>query len=138
MRSTEEKHKFSTPIKILRIIARLNVGGPAKHVHWVCDGLNKKGFKNLLVFGAVEENEDDFRTEIKKSSIRCLKLPFMARSISPINDLKSLYCLYFIISKFRPTICHTHTSKAGLLGRVAVALYNTLHPFRTKIKVVHT
>jgi len=124
--------------RVLRIIARLNVGGPAKHVHWVCSGLKAKGYENLLVYGGVEENEDDFSAAVKKSPIRLLKMSAMARSISPLKDLHSLFSLYKIIRRFQPRICHTHTSKAGFLGRIAVFLYNLFHPFQTPISVLHT
>lgn len=111
---------FDEKIKILRIIARLNVGGPARHVVWLMSGLNKEYFDQTLICGRVEENEDDMSWFAEKMGVTPLIIPAMGRSISVINDLRSCWQIYKIVKKERPDIIHTHTSKAGFVGRVAV------------------
>ncbi len=56
------------PIKVIRIIARLNVGGPAKHVVWLTSGLTDAGFETLLVAGTVPEGEEDMSYFAERSS----------------------------------------------------------------------
>ena len=124
--------------RVLRIIARLNVGGPAKHVSWASQGLNRIGWCNLLVYGDVESNEDDLSHFARKCGIRLLKLPTLSSSISLFKDLRCILSLYSILDRFRPLICHTHTSKAGFLGRLSVLLWRILHPFSKAPMVVHT
>lgn len=107
-------------IKVLRVIARLNVGGPTRHVVWLMSGLNKEYFDQNLICGKVEENEDDMSWFAERMGVTPLIIPAMGRSISLINDLRSCWRVYKIVKRDRPDIMHTHTSKAGFVGRVAV------------------
>lgn len=122
--------------KVLRIITRLNVGGPSKHVSWLSNGLNQKGWKHTIVCGRVEENEDDMSDFFNKFDLEKIEVSSLKRSISPKDDLKSIIEIYKILKKEKPLIVHTHMSKAALVGRVAVKLYNLTH--KQKIKTVHT
>jgi len=123
-------------MKVLRVIARLNVGGPAKHVSWLSSGLDQKGWENTLVYGEVEENESDMEFFAREMGVRMVKLKSMARSISIKDDLRCLFEIYKLIQKIKPNIVHTHTSKAGFLGRIAAITYNITH--QRKIKIIHT
>jgi glycosyltransferase involved in cell wall biosynthesis len=122
--------------KVIRIIARLNVGGPAKHVSWVSDGLQKKNWPHILVHGAIEENEDDYGKQTQKLGLDMRLIPDLGRSIHPIKDLKVLWKIYALLRAQKPAVLHTHASKAGFVGRGAALIYNLFH--RPKIKVVHT
>jgi len=122
--------------KVIRIITRLNVGGPSKHVSWLSDGLNKKGWKNIIVCGRVEQDEDDMSEFFNKFDLKKIEINSLKRSISLKDDLKSIFEIYKILKIEKPIIVHTHMAKAGLVGRVAVKLYNLTH--KNKIKTVHT
>lgn len=122
--------------KVLRIITRLNVGGPTKHVAWLSSGLEREGWQGRLVCGQVEADEDDMSTFLDAYGVQSTLMPSLKRSIEPLQDLLTIRALYVLIAEFRPDVVHTHMSKAGLVGRLAVMAYNTVH--RHQIKTVHT
>lgn len=122
--------------KVVRIITRLNVGGPSKHVSWLSNGLDQKGWHNILVSGKVEADENDMSEFLGAFNIEHIELESLKRSISPKDDYKSIIEIYQLLKKEKPAIVHTHMSKAALLGRVAVMFYNLLNA--DKIKTVHT
>ncbi len=119
------------PIKVMQVIARMNVGGPAVLVADLMRNLNSTEFKSVLVTGFCDENESDYLDQVAVD-IKAIKLPGFGRSISATKDLKAFFLLVKEIRKFRPDVIHTHTAKAGVLGRLAaiVAL--------PKAKRVHT
>lgn len=122
--------------KVLRVITRLNVGGPTKHVSWLSSGLEQAGWSNLLVCGVVEDGEDDMAEFAFAHGLEVKYLKSLKRSIDFSNDLLAIKELYKLLCEFKPSIVHTHMSKAGMVGRAAVMYYNLLH--RKKIKAVHT
>lgn len=107
--------------KILRVITRLNIGGPAIHVANLCD-LAERGFETVLVHGAPGPEEGDMAYLLEGRSVRTCVLPDLVRPISPRRDVKVLWQLIRLIRRERPDIVHTHTAKAGMLGRVAAVL----------------
>ena len=113
--------------KIIRIIARLNVGGPAKHVVWLTSGLQDAGFETLLVTGTVPEGEGDMSYFADELSVTPLYFPEMSREIS-LKDLVTVWKLFRLFRQERPDIVHTHTAKAGTVGRSAGFLYRWLTP----------
>ena len=118
---------------VLQLIARLNLGGTAKYLITLNDGLNKAGIKSLVAAGFVQENEIEDPGTKKLKSIRIKNL---GRKISPVNDLKAAREIREVIFKIRPDIVHTHTFKAGLLAR---AQRNRIEEgLGKKIKFVHT
>ena len=121
--------------KILRIITRLNVGGPAKHVSWVSSRLLEKGWDTVLLSGKVEDDEDDLSPFVP-ASVEQVKIPSLIRSLHPIHDLRAFLSILRQMFLHSPSIVHTHTSKAGLLGRFAAWIYRIV-TFR-KVKIVHT
>jgi glycosyltransferase involved in cell wall biosynthesis len=112
-------------MKIVRIIARLNVGGPARHVVWLTAGLPKDEFEQLLVAGVVPQGEDDMSYFATQHGIEPLIIPQMSRELSP-KDIITLWKIYRFLLKEKPDIVHTHTAKAGTIGRVAGFLYRWL------------
>lgn len=115
------------PTKVIRIIARLNVGGPAKHVVWLTAGLADAGFDTLLVTGKVPEGEEDMSYFAVEAGVFPRYFSEMSREIS-LNDAVTVWKLFRMFLRERPEIVHTHTAKAGTVGRTAGFLYRWLTP----------
>ncbi|MFH1202724.1 MAG: glycosyltransferase [Candidatus Omnitrophota bacterium] len=113
-------------VKILRIIARLNIGGPAIHCILLTHGLNKNRFHSLLATGSVDSHEADMIYLAKSKNVVPIIIPALSRNISFINDLRTFLRLFLLILREKPDIIHTHTAKAGTLGRLAGLLYNLI------------
>ncbi len=114
-------------MKILRIIARLNVGGPARHVVWLTDGLRANGYDTVLVTGVVPPGEDDMTYFAQSAGVTPHVIPQMSREIS-LRDALASWNLFRLMLRERPDLVHTHTAKAGTVGRVAGLLYRWLTP----------
>ncbi len=110
------------PIRVMRIIARLNIGGPAVHVALLTAGLNGDGFESTLVTGTVAENEGDMSYLAREMGVEPLIVPTLGREISPLDDLRTLRALVRLMRERRPHVVHTHTAKAGFVGRLAAFL----------------
>ena len=117
--------------KILRIITRLNVGGPAIHTVLLTAGLNRNRFESLLLAGIVSEAEGDMSYFASKYGIEPIIIPELAREINWKNDIVALYRLFRLIKSEKPDIIHTHTAKAGMIGRLAAILSGVTY-------IVHT
>ena len=118
---------------VLHIIARLNLGGTAKYLITLNDGLNKTGIKSLIATGYVQtgEIEDPYVKKLKP-----IKIKNLGRKISLINDLKAAREVREVILRIKPGIIHTHTFKAGFLVR---AQRNRIEEgLGKKVKFVHT
>ena len=113
--------------KIVRIIARLNVGGPAKHVAWLTAGLQNANYQSLLVTGSVPDGEEDMGYFAESLGVLPVYIREMSREISP-NDLVTVWKLVRLFLRERPNIIHTHTAKAGTVGRVAGLIYRWSTP----------
>ena len=113
--------------RVVRIIARLNVGGPAKHVVWLTAGLTEAGYDSVLVAGKVPEGEEDMSYFAEHAGVVPLYFQEMSREIS-IKDAVTVWKLFKLFLSWRPDIVHTHTAKAGTVGRVAGFLYRWLTP----------
>jgi len=109
-------------IRVLRIIARLNIGGPAIQTILLTNALNNDEFESLLVTGVVEKGEGQMDFLIERYHVKSVLIPELGRNIRPIRDIMTLFKVYGVIKQFKPHIVHTHTSKAGFMGRVASML----------------
>ncbi len=114
-------------MKIVRVIARLNVGGPAKHVVWLTKGFQVEGYQSVLVAGTVPSGEEDMGYFATAMGIAPVFVPEMSREISP-NDALTVWKLFRLFRREQPDIVHTHTAKAGTVGRLAGLLYRWLTP----------
>ena len=112
-------------MKILRIIARLNVGGPARHVVWLTEALQDDEFQTTLIAGTVPPGEENMGYFAEEHSVKPIFIEEMSRELSP-KDLISLFKVYRVIRRSKPDIVHTHTAKAGTVGRAAAFLYKWL------------
>ena len=115
------------PMRVLRLIARLNVGGPARHVVWLNQALSAAGFETLLVTGTVPAGEEDMSDFATARGVTPIVIPSMSRELSP-RDVSTIWQLWRLMVRFRPDIVHTHTAKAGAVGRIAGLLYRFLTP----------
>lgn len=111
---------MGAPILVHRVIARLNIGGPALHVVNLSEGLDRTGaFRTRLIAGRVTGDEGEMGYYARERGVEVLELPALSRLVSPLDDLRILRSLYHLFRRERPAIVHTHTAKAGTLGRVA-------------------
>jgi len=129
------------PVKILRLIARLNTGGPAIHSILLTQGLNGGRFTSRLITGTVSASEGDMGYFAECRGVVPIVIPDLGREPSLFKDLRALWRIYRIFCAEKPDIIHTHTAKAGSLGRLAGVLYNLVvlclgHSRRAKL--VHT
>ncbi len=108
------------PIRVLRVIARMNVGGPAWQVSVLTRGLDTSRFETRLIAGDVGGGEADF-VELRDPDLPLVKIPALGRSVRFGDDLRAFIAIRREIRLFRPDIIHTHTAKAGVLGRLAAA-----------------
>lgn len=116
------------PIKVLRVIARLNVGGPALHVAYLTAGLADRGYETTLVAGTLARGEESMASVSEARGVRIETLPALHREIGPLRDVQAILRLARLIKQERPTILHTHTAKAGAVGRIAALLAGSARP----------
>ncbi|MFI5338533.1 MAG: glycosyltransferase family 4 protein [Candidatus Methylomirabilales bacterium] len=110
------------PIRIARVIARLNVGGPAQHAILLTAGLDRTRFLTTLITGIVGSGEGDCLSAARARGVEPVVIPTLGPAIRPMHDLVALAKLVALFRQFRPDIVHTHTAKAGTLGRLAARL----------------
>jgi glycosyltransferase involved in cell wall biosynthesis len=131
-----------TPIRIVRMIARLNVGGPAQHVVWLTAAMNNADFETTLVTGVVAPGEQDMSGFATRHGVAPLIIQEMSREISPADAI-TIVRTYRLFRRLKPDVVHTHTAKAGTIGRVAGLLYRFLTPGTLigrprRVRFIHT
>jgi glycosyltransferase involved in cell wall biosynthesis len=110
------------PIRVMNIIARLNVGGPAIHVSLLTANMSTPRYESVLVCGNIEATEGDMMYIAEAKGVKPLLIPELGRSINPLQDLTTLWKVYRLIRQWKPDVVHTHTAKAGFVGRLAARL----------------
>jgi len=119
-------------IRVLRIMHRMNVGGPMYHAAVLTKYLPPP-YTTKLICGAISPGEADGTYVLRDYKIEPLVIKEMGRSLkNPFKDLMALYKIIRVIRKYRPHIVHTHAAKAGTLGRLAAFLTRVpiiLHTF---------
>lgn len=103
--------------RVLRIINRLNLGGPTYNAAYLTKYMTD--FDTLLVSGMKDESEESSEFIVKKLGLEPLYIPEMYRELNPFRDYKSYFKIRKIISDFKPDVVHTHAAKAGAVGRLA-------------------
>jgi glycosyltransferase involved in cell wall biosynthesis len=116
-----------TPRKVLRIIDRLNVGGPAIHVTLLSRDLDRLGesgerWQTVLVYGQEGMNEGNMLSLVRQAGVNTVFIPSLGRELNPFYDLISLWKVLRVLWREKPQIVHTHKSKAGVIGRLAAVL----------------
>jgi glycosyltransferase involved in cell wall biosynthesis len=107
------------PVLVHRLIARLNTGGPAIHVVHLAEALDPTRFRTRLITGRITEDEGDMTYYARERGVEVTEITGMSRLLSPLGDLRSFLTLLRLFRRERPVIVHTHTAKAGTVGRLA-------------------
>ena len=121
-----------SPVLVHRVIARLNTGGPAMHVVNLAAGLDPTRFETRLIAGRITDDEGDMTYYARDRGVDVVEIAGMSRLVSPWKDLATVFRLFRISRRERPTIVHTHTAKAGtvaLLAALAAGVPVILHTF---------
>lgn len=123
--------KLKKKLSVVQVVTRMNTGGVAVLVSDLVLEMDSMNFDVTLVRGVCQAGEEDYllAREIKVGEV---VISSLKRSLSPVMDLISFVRIAKVIRRLKPDIVHTHTSKAGLLGRVAARV------FSPRSKVVHT
>jgi glycosyltransferase involved in cell wall biosynthesis len=108
----------SSRIRVMRVIARMNIGGPAIQLSGISRNLNSEIFEHKLYTGYCAEDEVDY-LDARAKDVTAIRVPSLGRKLSFMADLKAFVFLRNEIKSFRPHIVHTHTAKAGLITRLA-------------------
>jgi len=118
-------------MKVLHIITRMNTGGPAVFLDHLTKKLEDLNCHNIIAHGYCEDNESDYTSNhIFVSEL--IKIKSLHRSLQPIDDIRAFLQLRKVIKQVKPDLIQTHTSKAGVLGRLAAKSVSK------KLPVVHT
>ena len=105
--------------RVLRLFSRLNIGGPSQHVILLSQGLRPLGYDTRLVIGRESPREGNMLALAAERDVSCETMSGLGREIAPLSDLRALLGLVRLMRAWRPAIVHTHTAKAGVLGRLA-------------------
>lgn len=119
------------PVRVLHIITRMIVGGAQENTLLSVEGLDEMPQYEVTLASGIDRGPEGDLLERARRTTRLMLVPELGRNINPINDLVALWKLYRLIRKGRYHIVHTHSSKAGVLGRIAAKMAGT--PF-----IVHT
>lgn len=118
-------------MKVVHVVTRMNTGGVAVLISELVTGMDPENFEVHLISGSCSVEEEDY-IQARGLDLRQISIPSMQRSLKPFLDLKALLRIIKELKRLNPDIVHTHTSKAGLLGRIAARIATP------KAKVVHT
>jgi glycosyltransferase involved in cell wall biosynthesis len=121
-------------LRIVHVIARLNVGGASLHVLQLAAAQRKRGHEVLVVAGTLAPGEESMEYLVDELDVPLRRLPALQRELSPRRDAEAIREVGRVIRTQRPDVLHTHTAKAGGVGRVAALLARSRRP----AVVVHT
>jgi glycosyltransferase involved in cell wall biosynthesis len=121
-------------MRIVHVIARLNVGGAALHVLQLAHEQARRGHDVVVVAGTLAAGEESMEYVAGELGVEVLRLPVLQRELSPRADSAAIVALRRIIRSRRPDVLHTHTAKAGATGRLAALISGGARPRA----IVHT
>lgn len=116
---SEKLDHVNEKIRVMRIFSRLNIGGPSIHVVLLTQQLDSSRYETTLVVGREGDREGSFDALARSKNVSPLTIETMGRSIRAFADLRSFVSLCRLMLRDRPHVVHTHTAKAGALGRLA-------------------
>jgi glycosyltransferase involved in cell wall biosynthesis len=131
---------YRRPMRVARIITRLNIGGPAIQAVNLASGLAAFSVETLLIHGTVGAAEGDMSYLLDEAHTRPATrfVPALTRRLAPLDDARACWSIYRALRAFRPDVIHTHMAKAGAVGRVAAIAYNRTTGRRRRARIVHT
>jgi len=124
-------------LRVLRIITRLNIGGPSIQAIALSERMAARGFDTRLMHGRLGAGEGDMRYLLTNPTV-ARQMKALRREIAPLHDTIALAQILDALRDLRPHIVHTHMAKAGTVGRVAAAIYNRTAARHAPARVVHT
>ena len=113
-------------MRVLQVIARMNVGGTARYLECLVDGLQQAGVETHLATGFVQADEVEDRCV---EGLPFVRVPSMGRALDPRTDFKARAELAAIINELKPDLIHSHTFKAGLLTRTIAPRIPHVHTY---------
>lgn len=119
------------PIQVAHIVTRMNTGGVAVLIAELFKGYDRQTFEFTLITGRCQSGEEDY-LQAHGLNLKEIQVSTMNRALNPLKDLVAFIRILKILNKLKPDIVHTHTSKAGFLGRIATKVVSP------SSKVVHT
>ena len=120
-------------MRVLHVIARLNVGGTARYITRLAEELPKHKIETFIATGFVQGSEQE---DTSAKNLKVIRIPSLGRQINPIKDHFAFKQLLEIVKEVQPDILHTHTFKAGYIGRINTKEINKVAGKR--VKFVHT
>ena len=134
----ESNASSAAAIRVARVITRLNVGGPAIQAVSLSARLRDYEVLTELIHGRLSAGEGDMAYLLASHNVKATQLPTLRREVAPLDDLRTCWQIFRIFCRFRPHIVHTHTAKAGAVGRLAAVAYNLTAGRRHPTRIVHT
>jgi glycosyltransferase involved in cell wall biosynthesis len=122
-----------SPIRVLHIITRLIVGGAQENTLLSVEGLDRLPQFDVTLASGLDQGPEGELLSRARTTTHLIEVPALTRSISPLTDAQAFGALYRLIRRGRYHIVHTHSSKAGVLGRLAAkaagtpVIVHTLH-----------
>lgn len=117
-----DNSRSRSAIKIAQVISRLCIGGASVAVIQLTEALTRRGYSTLLLAGSVSNHEANMEDMALRLGVRPIRVRSLSRRTSWWNDLKAVWQLTRLFRRERPAIVHTHTAKAGAIGRIAARL----------------
>lgn len=124
-------------IKVVHIITKLELGGAQQNTIYTVENLDKKIFEVFLLTGKGGILDNTAINLAKENKIKLFFVQNLIREINPITDFLAFIEIFELLKKIKPNIVHTHSSKAGILGRWATFLLRVLNP-KLQTKIIHT
>lgn len=121
----------ASKIKVVHVVTRMNTGGVAVLISELVTGMDSEKFEVHLISGSCSLGEEDY-LQARGIDLKQVLIPSMQRSLRPFQELKAFVQIMKELKRLKPDIVHTHTSKAGLLGRVAARIATP------KARLIHT
>ena len=125
------------PIRVVRIIARMNIGGPARHVAMLETHMPALGYASWLVHGSPAAGEAELPLAPGPGH-EVVRVEGLSRAVRVVHDLSAFFAIWRVLRRVQPDVVDTHTAKAGALGRLAAAGYNLGRGRARRAIVVHT
>ena len=123
--------------RVVRLITRLNIGGPSIQAVTLSDRLRAHGFETVLAHGRLGPGEGDM-SYLLSPTVEAEQILDLQRAISPLDDMRAIRRVLRLLRRVKPAILHTHMAKAGAVGRTAAVLYNRSVARSARIRLVHT